>query len=304
MEYRHLGRSGLQVSVVGLGCNNFGTRVDLDQARSVVHAAIDLGITFFDTADVYGSAQGNVGGSETILGELLAQRRDDVVIATKFGYYKHDMGYGRACGAKGSRPYIRRALDASLRRLRTDHVDLYQLHSPDPGTPMVETLAALHELVLDGKVGYLGHSNFSAWQLAEADHLARENGFTPFISSQNRWSLLDRSWEAVVRPAAEHYGLSMIPHTPLAQGLLTGKVKRGHPAPAGSRVSELKIKVDDDTFQRLLQLENWAASNGRSLLQVAFGALVALSGSGLGDCRGYERRPSSGKCGGRIVEAE
>ena len=172
MEYRNLGNSGLIVSVLGLGCNNFGGRMDIDRSRTVVDAAIDHGITFFDTADIYGNLYGNIGGSETALGELLSGKRDRVVLATKFGYPRRDMGYGVAAGAKGGRAYVRRALEESLRRLRTDYIDLYQLHGPDPTTPMAETLAALHEVVLEGKVRYIGHSNLNVWQLSEADHVA------------------------------------------------------------------------------------------------------------------------------------
>ena len=198
MRYGPLGQSGLLVSVVGLGCNNFGARLDVDGTRAVVDAAIDAGITLFDTSDTYGGG----GGSERALGEILGSRRDQVVLATKFGGRGVDMGYGPAAGAKGGRAYIRRAVTGSLRRLRTDYIDLYQLHVPDPVTPVEETLAALHELVTEGKVRYIGQSNFSGWQLADAAHLAARNGHTPFISAQNHWSLLERQAEAeVVAPA-------------------------------------------------------------------------------------------------------
>ena len=168
MRYRPLGESGLVVSVAGLGCNNFGGRLDTDGARAVVDAAIDAGITLFDTSDTYGGG----GGSERALGEILGRRRDQIVLATKFGHQGADMGYGPAAGAKGGRAYIRRAVTQLLRRLRTDYIDLYQLHTPDPVTPVEETIAALDELVAEGKVRYLGHSNFSGWQLADAAHLA------------------------------------------------------------------------------------------------------------------------------------
>jgi len=229
MDYRPLGRSGLLVSAVGLGCNNFGVRIDLDSSRAVIDAALDAGITLFDTADMYGKD----GGSESALGAVLGPRREQVVLATKFGHQDHDMGYGPAAGAKGGRGYIRRAVEESLRRLRTDHIDLYQLHTPDPATPIAETLAALHELVVEGKVRYIGHSNLSGWQLAEAAHVARELGVTTFISAQNHYSLLDRDIEREVVPAAAHYGLGVLPYFPLAQGLLTGKVRRGEPVPEG-----------------------------------------------------------------------
>src|SRR5580700_2091299 len=198
MRYRPLGQSGLLVSVVGLGCNNFGSRLDVAGTRAVVDAAIDAGITLFDTSDTYG----NLGGSESALGEVLGRRRDQVVLATKFGHQGVDMGYGPAAGAKGGRSYIRRAVTESLRRLRTDYIDLYQLHTPDPVTPVEETIAALNELVAEGKVRYLGHSNFAGWQLADAAHLAAIGGHAPFISAQNQWSLLDREAEAELVPAA------------------------------------------------------------------------------------------------------
>src|SRR6202167_5772 len=179
MRYRPLGGSGLVVSVAGLGCNNFGGRLDLDGTRAVVDAAIDAGITLFDTSDTYGGG----GGSERALGEILGRRRDQVVLATKFGHQSADMGYGPAAGAKGGRGYIRRAVTESLRRLRTDYIDLYQLHTPDPATPIEETITALDELVSEGKVRYVGHSNLSGWQLADAAHKSAAR--TPFISAQN-----------------------------------------------------------------------------------------------------------------------
>jgi len=202
MDYRALGNSGLLVSVVGLGCNNFGRRLDADQTRGVVDAALDAGVTLFDTADIYGGA----GASEDFLGQALKGRRDEVVLATKFGHQTFDMGYGAAAGAKGGRAYIRRAVEESLRRLQTDYIDLYQLHTPDPATPIAETLAALSELVREGKVRYIGHSNLTGWQIAEAAHVARETGAVPFVSAQNEWSLLDRDVEQEVVPAAVHYG--------------------------------------------------------------------------------------------------
>ena len=233
MQLRPLGRSGLLVSVLGLGCNNFGGRIDAHQSRTVINAALDAGITLFDTADMYGED----GGSERILGTALAGRRQEVVLATKFGHVRKDMGYGPAAGAKGGRAYIRRAVEGSLRRLNTDYIDLYQFHTPDPSTPMIETLTALHELVQEGKVRYVGHSNLTAWKLAEAAHLAAENGLTPFISAQNHWSLLERDVEAELVPAAAHYGLGVLPYFPLAQGMLTGKVRSGEPLPEGSRIA-------------------------------------------------------------------
>src|SRR5215470_1017509 len=216
------------VSAAGLGCNNFGSRVDLAGTRAVVDAAIDAGITLLDTADIYGGG----GRSEELIGEVLAGRRDQVVLATKFGHQGADMGYGPAAGAKGGRAYIRRAVEQSLRRLRTDYIDLYQLHTPDPVTPVAETLAALTELVAEGKVRYIGNSNFTGWQIADAAHVARAVGAVPFVSAQNHWSLLERGAEAEVVPAARHFGLGVLPYYPLANGLLTGKVRKGQPAPA------------------------------------------------------------------------
>jgi aryl-alcohol dehydrogenase-like predicted oxidoreductase len=271
MDYRALGRSGQLVSVVGLGCLNFGSRMDVDAGRSVVDTAIELGITLFDTADIYGPD----GGSERVLGEVLAGRRDQVVLATKFGHPGIDMGFGPAAGAKGGRAYIRRAIEGSLRRLRTDYIDLYQIHMPDPATPILETLAALHELVVEGKVRYLGHSNFAGWQLAEADHLARDNGLTPFVSAQNNWSLLVRDVEAELVPAAEHYGVGVLPYYPLAEGLLTGKVRRGEPLPRGSRIADRSHLVTEQRLDRVDKLSRWGQENGRTLLESAIGWLAA-----------------------------
>ena len=272
MRYRPLGDSGLVVSVAGLGCNNFGGRLDLDGARAVVDAAIDAGITLFDTADVYGGA----GASERALGEILGPRRDQVVLATKFG--GGDMGYGPAAGAKGGRSYIRRAVTESLRRLRTDYIDLYQLHTPDPVTPVEETIAALHELVDEGKIRYLGHSNFSGWQIADAAHLAAAGGQPPFISAQNHWSLLERAAEAEVVPAATHFGLGVLPFFPLANGMLTGKVRQGQQVPAGSRLASRAGYVTDEKLAKVEALIAWAEQHGTSVLEVAIGGLAAQPG--------------------------
>ena len=278
MRYRPLGNSGLVVSVTGLGCNNFGGRLDLDGTRAVVDAAIDAGITLFDTAESYGGG----GASERMLGEILGRRRDQVVLATKFGGRGPDMGYGPAAGARGSRAYIRRAVTESLRRLRTDYIDLYQIHSPDPETPVEETIAALHELVAEGKVRYLGHSNFSGWQLADAAHLAAAGGHPPFISAQNQWSLLQRRAEAEVVPAARHFGLGVLPFSPLANGLLTGKVRRGQPVPSGTRLasgaSYYAGYVTDDRLDKVEALIAWAQEHGVTALEVAVGALAAQPG--------------------------
>ena len=272
MRYRTLGDSGLLVSVVGLGCNNFGGRIDLQRTRAVVDAAIDAGITLFDTAEMYGKD----GGSELALGEVLAGRRDKVVLATKFGHQKVDMGYGPAAGAKGGRGYIRLAVEKSLRRLRTDYIDLYQLHTPDPLTPIEETIAALDELVAEGKVRYIGHSNLSGWQLADAAHKSAAR--TPFISAQNQWSLLDRGVEAEVVPAAVHFGLGVLPYFPLANGMLTGKVRRGSELPAGSRIATRSHLVTEEKLETVEALIEWGAERGVSILEIAIGGLAALPG--------------------------
>jgi aryl-alcohol dehydrogenase-like predicted oxidoreductase len=274
MRYRPLGNSGLLVSVVGLGCNNFGGRLDLAGTRAVVDAAIDHGITLLDTADIYGGRE----SSEELLGQVLQGRRDQVVLGTKFGHSKYDMGYSAAAGAKGGRAYIRRAVEASLTKLRTDYIDLYQLHTPDPVTPIEETLAALDELVKEGKVRYLGHSNLAGWQLAEAAHVAAEGGFTPFVSAQNHWSLLDREVERELVPAAEHYGVGVLPYFPLAQGLLTGKVRRGDAPPAGSRLAEREHLLTEERLDRVEALAKWGEAHGRTLLEIAIGALAAQPG--------------------------
>ncbi|HJP77297.1 MAG TPA: aldo/keto reductase [Pseudonocardiaceae bacterium] len=274
MRYRTLGNSGLLVSVVGLGCNNFGVRIDNDKAREVVDAALDAGVTLLDTADIYGE----IGGSEEALGDILKGRRDKVVLATKFGFQPTDMGYGPSAGAKAGRKYIRRAVEESLRRLRTDHIDLYQLHSPDPLTPIAETIAALSELVAEGKVRYLGNSNFSGWQIAEAAHVAKEIGGVPFISAQNHWSLLEREAEKEVVPAARHYGLGVLPFFPLANGLLTGKVRRGAGIPEGTRLAGRKHLVTDERLDTVERLIEWGQQHDRTLLEIAIGGLAAQPG--------------------------
>ncbi len=274
MRYRSVGNSGLVVSVAGLGCNNFGRRLDLDGTRAVVHAALEAGITLLDTADSYGGA----GQSEAFLGEVLVGRRDQVVLATKFGHRNADMGYGPAAGAKGGRGYIMRAVEQSLRRLRTGHIDLYQLHTPDPATPIEETLTALGDLVAQGKVRYIGQSNFSGWQLAEAACVARELGTTGFVSAQNHWSLLERGVEAELVPAALHYGLGVLPYFPLANGLLTGKVRRGQAPPAGSRLASREGYITERKLDQVEALIAWAEEHGVTILDVAVGGLAAQPG--------------------------
>jgi aryl-alcohol dehydrogenase-like predicted oxidoreductase len=273
MRYRSLGHSGLVVSVAGLGGNNFGRRLDADATRAVVDAAIDAGITLIDTSDTYGA-----GRSEEILGEVLAGRRDQVVLATKFGNRNVDMGYGPAAGAKGGRGYIMRAVEQSLRRLRTDYIDLYQIHTPDPATPIGETLTALGDLVTQGKVRYPGHSNFSGWQVADAAGVARELAVVGFVSAQNHWSLLERGVEAEVVPAALHYGLGVLPYFPLANGLLTGKVRRGVPPPEGSRLASRRDYITDRKIDQVERLIGWAEQHGVTILDVAVGGLAAQPG--------------------------
>jgi aryl-alcohol dehydrogenase-like predicted oxidoreductase len=253
--------------VVGLGCNNFGRRIGLEQTRDVVRAAIDAGITLFDTADIYGD-------SEDLLGQVLGKERDDIVLATKFGGV---MGgkLGPDWDARGSRRYIRKAVESSLRRLQTDWIDLYQFHFPDPKTPMDETLAALHELVAEGKVRYIGSSNFAGWQVADAAWIARTKGYTPFISAQNHYSLIERSVEKELLPACEKFGIGVLPFFPLANGLLTGKYKRGEAAPEGTRLVGRDDQLSDERFDKVEAIEKYAAERDISLLDVAIGGLAA-----------------------------
>ena len=271
MTYQQLGLSGLTVSTVGLGCNNFGARMADEDVPAVVNAAIDTGITLFDTADVYG----NAGGSEVLLGEALGSRRGEVIIATKFG---SDMrgANGPDWGARGSRRYIRIAVDNSLRRLGTDWIDLYQLHEPDPNTPIEETLAALTEIVAEGKVRYIGSSNLAGWEVIDADWTARTSGFEAFTSAQNEYSWLNRSVETELVPALEHTGQSLLPYFPLASGLLTGKYHRGEPAPAGTRLARNSVRLDKANFDLIEAIEAYAAERGLSMLQVAIGGLAAM----------------------------
>ncbi len=271
MTYRPLGTSGLMVSVVGLGCNAFGTRIGADAAREVVDAAVDAGVTLFDTADTYGR-----GASEELLGTALGRRRDDVVVATKFGM-DMDGANGPDWGARASRRYVRKAVEASLRRLGTDHIDLYQLHQPDLVTPMEETLAAMSELVTEGKVRYLGCSNFAAWELVDAHWTATTSGFERFVSAQNEYSLYNRSAEEELVPACARLGVGLLPYFPLAYGLLTGKYRRGAPAPEGSRLraADQSSRLASADFDRVEALEAFAAERGVSILEVALGGLGA-----------------------------
>jgi aryl-alcohol dehydrogenase-like predicted oxidoreductase len=269
MSLRRFGGSGLKVSVVGLGCNNFGRRIDQDAAVRVVHAAIYCGITLFDTADVYGD-----GESERFLGTAVKRHRDRVIIATKFASPTGDGPYDRG----GSRLYICRAVEASLKRLGTDYIDLYQMHSPDPETPIEETLSTLNDLVRQGKVRYLGSSNYSGWQIADAAWTARDRGWEPFVSAQNRYSLLHREVERDVLPACNRYHVGILPYSPLGSGLLTGKYRRGEAPPEGSRLAggvNPGRWLNDRNFGIVEKLEQFASQRGLTLLQVAFGGLLA-----------------------------
>ena len=271
MQIRNLGNSGLRVSAVGLGCNNFGQRTDLETSRKVIHKAIDLGITLFDTADIYAG----LGGSETVLGAVLGDRRKDIVLATK--YSKPMASDGTKQGA--SRRYIMEAVEASLRRLKTDYIDLYQQHDYDPLTPLEETLRALDDLIRQGKVRYIGNSNFPAWRLAEAEFTARAMNVPRFVSCQDEYSLLVRGIEKDLLPAAQEYGLGLLPYFPLASGLLTGKYKRGSTAPDDTRFAKAPVLRDryltprnEDSAEKL---QTFAQARGHTLLELAFSWLAA-----------------------------
>jgi aryl-alcohol dehydrogenase-like predicted oxidoreductase len=272
MIFRNLGRSGLKVSVVGLGCNNFGRRCDAAQTRAVVDKALDLGVTLFDTADIYSAGQ-----SEELLGKSLGPRRRDVVIATKFGIPMGEGEYLRG----GSRRYIRQAVEASLRRLGTDWIDLYQIHFPDPSTPLDETVSALDDLVREGKIRYAGCSNYAGWQLVESLWVARTRNYEPFVSAQNHYNLLQRAIESELIPAAEANGVGLLPYFPLASGLLTGKYARGVKPPADTRLAAadehpmFKGLLSDTNFDKVEALTRFAEERGKTLLELAFGWLLA-----------------------------
>jgi len=269
MTYRQLGDSGLTVSTVGLGCNNFGRRLDQEGTNAVVRQALDSGITLFDTADIYGQ-----GASEEMLGLALGSERENVVVATKFGMDMQGAN-GPDWGVRGSRRYIRKAVEASLRRLGTDWIDLYQLHRPDPQTPIEETLAALDELVREGKVRYVGSSNFTGWQVVDADWTARAAGTSRFISAQNEYSLLERDVEDELVPACEHVGVGLLPFFPLASGLLTGKYRRGEAAPAGTRLAGMADRLAAADWDTIERLEAYAAQRDLRPIDVAIGGLAA-----------------------------
>ena len=270
MQKRNLGTAALEVSVVGLGGNNFGGRIDFAASERVVHAAIDLGINLIDTADSYG----NKGGSEEWLGRILGDKRKKVVLATKFGLPMDDAGTLKGA----SRRYIMHAVEASLTRLRTDWIDLYQLHRPDPLTPIEETLRALDDLVREGKVRSIGCSNLSAQQVGEAQDTARRHGLTAFVSCQDEYSLLVRDIERELIPAAKVHGMGLLPYFPLASGLLTGKYKRSAPLPQGSRLSKNARHAEEFITERnwhvIGELETFAGQRGRTLLELAFSWLL------------------------------
>jgi aryl-alcohol dehydrogenase-like predicted oxidoreductase len=271
MRFRPLGSSGLMVSVVGLGCNAFGMRIDEAQTQKVVDAALDAGITFFDTADTYGN-----GVSEELLGRSLNQHRDEVVVATKFGMPAGGLN-GPDWGARASRGYIRRAVEGSLKRLGTDWIDLYQLHQPDLVTPYDETLSTLNDLVTEGKIRYLGSSNFYAWELVDAHWTASSSGLQGFVSAQNEYSLYNRTAEAELVPACERLGVGLLPYFPLAYGLLTGKYTRDQAAPEGTRLAAAsqQHRLEGADFDRVEALQQYADQRDLSLLDVAIGGLVA-----------------------------
>lgn len=270
MEKRPLGKSGLEASLVGLGCNNFGMRIDLAATRAVIDAALDVGVTFFDTADMYGD-----GRSEDFIGQALGQRRNEVVLATKFGAIARKQRNGEHWGTVR---YITGCLETSLRKLRTDWIDLYQIHYPDPATPIEETLAALDAMVRQGKVRAVGCSNFSGGQIAEATARAGERGLARFVTAQNEWSLLKREVEREVIPACERHGLGQLPYFPLASGMLTGKYRRGQELPAGTRLATMdyfKRLATEENFAKVEALQDFAERRGRTILELAISWLAS-----------------------------
>jgi 1-deoxyxylulose-5-phosphate synthase len=274
-EVRRLGSSGLAVSAIGLGCNNLGrprtATESLEGTRALIDAALDAGITFFDVADVYGAQPGL---SEELLGKALGRRRDDVVVATKFGMHMYGAN-GEDFRARGSRRYVIKAVEASLRRLGTDWIDLYQFHTPDTRTPVEETLAALDDLVRAGKVRYVGHSNRAGWQIADAEYQARLHGTVRFVSAQNQYNLIDRDAELEVLPAAKAYGLGVLPFFPLANGLLTGKYAGGTGPDDGRLVHSKPHLLESAPWEALGALHHFARERGVSEVEVAFGWLLA-----------------------------
>ena len=271
MQFRNVGRSGLQVSVAGLGCNNFGMKIDKDATAAVVQKALELGVNFFDTANIYGGTR-----SEEFLGAALGERRKDVIVATKFaGPLAGEGPYNKGA----SRKHVMQAVEDSLRRLGTDYIDLYQVHFPDEQTPIEETLRALDDLVRAGKVRYIGCSNFAAWQVVESQWTARSEHLTPFVSAQNEYSLLNRAAERELVPACRAYGLGLLPYFPLASGFLTGKYRRGEKPPEGSRIALWGPRgerlLTDRNFDILEGLETFAKERGKSVLELAFAWLAS-----------------------------
>jgi aryl-alcohol dehydrogenase-like predicted oxidoreductase len=271
MEFRNLGKSGLRVSLAGLGCNNFGMRIDTEQTRAVVHKALDEGITLFDTANIYGGQ----GKSEEMLGKALGDRRNDIVLASKAGMA---MGSG-PYDSGGSRRHIIASCEASLKRLGTDYIDLYQIHTPDALTPEQETLEAFDCLVRAGKVRYIGCSNYSGWQLADSIGISREHGLASYISAQNHYNLLERSIERELIPACKHYNVGILPFFPLASGFLTGKYRAGAEPPKDTRFGAMKRLADmnmtEANFAILQRLQKFADDHGHSMTELAIGWLAA-----------------------------
>jgi len=271
LKFRQLGKSGLKVSLLGLGCNNFGGRADLETTRKLIHRAMDLGISFFDTADVYSN-----GASEEYMGRVLGERRKDVVLATKFGA---TMGGPPETPAGASRRYVMSAVEASLRRLQTDWIDLYQLHWPDPATPIEETLRTLDDLVRQGKVRYIGCTNLAAWQTVEAQWTSRHLGLHCFVSCQNEYNLLNRSVEREILPAAQAHGLGFLPYFPLASGLLTGKYRRNAPMPEGARLTYVQVLANrfltEANWSKAEELAGFAQARSHSPVELAIAWLAA-----------------------------
>lgn len=270
MQSRPLGKNGPKVSIVGLGCNNFGA-LDLERSRAVVHRALDAGITLFDTADVYG----NRGGSEEQLGQILGPRRKDIVLATKFAMPMDESG----AKSGGSCAYIVEAVEASLTRLKTDYIDLYQMHRPDPKTPIEETLGALNDLVKQGKARHIGCSNFPAWQVAESQWVSKTKGLAAFATAQDEYSLLVRDLEKELAPALQHYGMGLLPYFPLASGLLTGKYRKDQPIPENTRFARMgrfgERYMTEQNWKIIGDLEAFASARGHSVLDLAFSWLAA-----------------------------
>ncbi|HET6238257.1 MAG TPA: aldo/keto reductase [Acetobacteraceae bacterium] len=303
MEIRNLGQSGLRVSAIGLGCNNFGARIDDDATRAVIHMALDLGITLFDTADTYGER----GGSETVMGKILGDDRKQIVLATKFGMPMDDVGVK----VGGSRRYIMQAVEDSLRRLRTDWFDLYQIHAPDPRTPIEETLRALDDLVRQGKVRYIGCSNFPAWQVVEAQWTARANNLNAFVSCQDEYSLVVRHVvEPQLKPAMLKYGMGLLPFFPLASGLLTGKYRRNANLPTGTRLANTQRLADryltDRNWPIAEKLADFAERRGHTMLELAFSWLLAQApvASVIAGATRPEQLEQNVKAGGWKLSAE